>query len=612
MNSTPGQPLLLVAPPAEPLAPLAPAVTPRVAVAVRELVRTFPGEPPVVANDRLSFDIHRGEIFGLLGPNGAGKTTLVMQLMGLMRPTSGHLQVEHVDVVRQPDAVKELIGFLPQGELALHYVEVERALHYTGRLRGQSEHDARAQTRQLIDMLGLGDFRRRYVNHLSGGMSRLVGFGMALMGNPRLLILDEPTNELDPHKRRLVWDTLDQLNREQGLTCLLVTHNVLEAERVIHRVAVMDRGRIIALGTPQDIKQRAGGHVRLELQLKEGVRLEDWELERLRGHGQVTEIREGHYRTYLEPQRAGQASAEILQALGLQRVEDLRLAPPSLEEVYLDLDRGACEEAPALPPVPSIEESPSPGPSRLRRELVALKYLWFEHMLEVRHTWAWNAVFSLFMPVAMVFGLSRIGLGLSDRMSLLYIVSGAAVFAVATEGLLTCAQRIGMMRKDGRLIYYAALPISQASFVASLVLSRVFIIFPGVVTPLLAGWLLHGIRLELSPWLLVLVPLSALSFCGAGLVLGSLIRDLDLLVVVTNALISLLLLAAPVFIPAEALPPPLRALGMLLPPTYAADALRRALDGTVDARFALDLAVLAVVTLASFVGLSRWMRWRVD
>ncbi|MDC0708187.1 ABC transporter ATP-binding protein/permease [Stigmatella sp. ncwal1] len=611
MSPPSGSSPLRESPLAEPPSLLVPVSASQVPVSVRNLVRTFPGEPPQIANDQLSFDIHRGEIFGLLGPNGAGKTTLVMQLMGLMRPTSGHIQIEHVDVVRDPDAVKSLIGFLPQGELALNYLEVERALHYTGRLRGQSEHDARTQSRQIIEQLGLGSFRSRYVNHLSGGMSRLVGFGMALMGHPRLLILDEPTNELDPHKRRLVWDTLDQLNREQGLTCLLVTHNVLEAERVIHRLAVMDRGRIIALGTPQDIKQRAGGHIRLELQLKEGLRLEDRELEQLRRHGQVIEVRGGHYRTYLDPQQAAPSSVELIQALGLERVEDLRLAPPSLEEVYLDLDRSAAGETPALPPPPRLEEA-APSPRRPGRHLVALKYLWIAHMLEVRHTWAWNAVFSLFMPVAMVFGLSRIGMGLSDRTSLLYIVSGAAVFSVATEGILTCAQRIAMMRKDGRLIYYASLPISQASFVASIILSRVFIVFPGVITPLLAGWLLHGIRLELSPWLLVVIPLTALSFSGVGMMLGSAIRDLDLLVVITNALISVLLLAAPVFIPEEALPSPLRAMGFLLPPTYAADALRRALDGAVDLRFAVDLAVLAAMTLVSFAGLSRWMRWRVD
>ncbi|MDY7225122.1 ABC transporter ATP-binding protein/permease [Hyalangium rubrum] len=586
------------------------------AVVVRELVKRYPArgarQEPVVANDRLSFDIRRGEIFGLLGPNGAGKTTLVMQLMGLLPPTSGHLQLEHVDVVRDPQAAKELIGFLPQGGLALNYVEVERALHYTGRLRGQGEQDAILQAKQLIEELGLGDYRNQFVNLLSGGMARLVGFGMALMGRPRLLVLDEPTNELDPHRRRLVWDYIQRLNREQGVTCLLVTHNVLEAEQVIQRLAVMDKGRIIALGTPEEIKHQAGGRLRLELQLKEDARLTAEEQERLAAYGALSEVRPQHYRLQLAPERSGPTSAAVLQELG-ERVESLRLARPSLEEVYLELDRTRAETPAApesLPPVPA----PPPGPTTpsWRRFAVALKYLFLEHLLEVRHTWVWNTVFSILMPVAMVFGLSRIGSGLEDRTSLLYIVSGAAVFSVATEGLLTTAQRVGLMRQDGRLIYYASLPINQSSFVSSIILSRVLIIFPGILTPILAGWLLYGIRLEISPWLAVLVPLSALSFSALGMALGSLIRDLDLVVTITNAIISVLLLAAPVFIPMESLPRPLQLLGQVLPPTYAAEALRLALDGQTGSRFLLDVAVLAVVTALSFVGVSRWMRWRLD
>src|SRR5262245_5488350 len=224
---------------------------PDIAIRVDHLTRTFPGKSrksgQIIANDDLTFTVRRGEIFGLLGPNGAGKTTLISQLLGLLRPTAGEIWVEGINVVQQPDVVKQHIGFLPQTGLAMRGVEVERALRYTGRLRGQTEADARAQSQELLHELDLRPYADRLVQKLSGGLMRLTHFAMALMGRPQVLVLDEPTNELDPQKRRLVWDVLARLNRNQGTTCVLVTHNVLEAEKVLQRVAVLRHGRMIAL-----------------------------------------------------------------------------------------------------------------------------------------------------------------------------------------------------------------------------------------------------------------------------------------------------------------------------------------------------------------------------
>src|SRR5579859_2160172 len=181
-------------------------------IVVDQLTRVYKpqkkGAPTVVANQDLNFTVYRGDIFGLLGANGAGKTTLILQLLGLVKPTSGRIWMEGVDVVARSNAAKRLTGFLPQTGIPMRYAAVEQALYYTGRLRGQSERDAREQSRQLIEKLGLSEYAHRYTNKLSGGMLRLTNFAMALMGHPRVLILDEPTNELDPTKRRLVWDTI--------------------------------------------------------------------------------------------------------------------------------------------------------------------------------------------------------------------------------------------------------------------------------------------------------------------------------------------------------------------------------------------------------------------
>ncbi len=309
-------------------------------IQVQDLTRTFQSKKSrkslITANANLSFSIPRGEIFGLLGPNGAGKTTLVHQLLGLLKPTTGSILVEGVDVVKDPEQAKKLFGFLPQSPIPLRGLEVQQALHYTGRLRGQTENDTRRQVSSLIEQLRMQEYAQRPVHRLSGGMLRLVNFGMALMGQPRVLVLDEPTNELDPHNRRLVWDLLKRLNREQGLTCVVVTHNVFEAERVIQRVAVMQNGRFIALGTPGALKAQVGGKIRLEFTLKDEEILTLSELDYFKNLGELEEIRPGQYRLYVPNQEVSLVDSAI-GFLGLGRLDDFRVAPPSLEDVYLEI-----------------------------------------------------------------------------------------------------------------------------------------------------------------------------------------------------------------------------------------------------------------------------------
>ncbi|MBD9733857.1 ABC transporter ATP-binding protein, partial [Streptomyces sp. H28] len=312
------------------------------AIEVRNLTRVFPagGTDTVVrANDDLTFSIPRGQVFGLLGANGAGKTTLVSQLLGLMRPTSGEIVVEGIDAVNRPDEVKAMTGYLPQTGLSMRLVEVRRALHYTGRLRGQGEADTRRQTAELIDELGLGDVKDRYVDQLSGGMTRLVNFGMALMGRPKLLVLDEPTNELDPHNRRLVWDMVSRRSAQDGTTVVLVTHNVLEAESAVDQVAVMNGGRITAMGTPGHLKEALGDRIRLELFVRDDHPLEHRERELFGAVGTLTEgKRDGSYLVQTDSARMPDLMRLVHGELGMDRVSDFRLTRPTLEDVYLTLD----------------------------------------------------------------------------------------------------------------------------------------------------------------------------------------------------------------------------------------------------------------------------------
>lgn len=597
------------------------------AITVRNLTRSYRTNQLILANDDLTFSVARGEVFGVLGANGAGKTTLVSQLLGLVRPTSGSITVEGVDVVADPDGVKRITGFLPQTELAMRELEVRRALHYTGRLRGQGEADARRQTDSLMDELGLGPVAGRYVNQLSGGMMRLVNFGMALMGRPKLLVLDEPTNELDPHNRRLVWDVLARRSAEEGATVVLVTHNVLEAESVVDRVAVMRRGRIVTLGSPGELKHRLGDTVRMELQVRDGGELGSTALALLGATGTVAPgARDGRYLVHCAPARMPELVTVVTEGMRTMGIEDFRLSRPSLEDVYLSLD-----DEPAL--APSTVDSVAPAGAsagvavlapaavqapvrpalreRLARGLTSFKYLWLEQMLEVRSTWWWSLLFGFLMPVAMVFGLTRIGGGLTDQNSLLYIVSGAAVFSVATEGIATLAQRVGVVRTSGMLLYYVSLPISRTAFLAALVFSRLLLILPGLVTPIVAARLMYDADLVVSPVLLVVLPLTCLALSAVGLAIGTVVESMDVIVVITNLLIFVLLLAAPVLIPPESLPLPLRLIGYLLPPTYAADGLRHALSGDLGGMFLVDVAVLLGMTVLGLAATSRWIRWRI-
>ncbi|MFE1847320.1 ABC transporter permease, partial [Streptomyces sp. NPDC059515] len=268
-------------------------------------------------------------------------------------------------------------------------------------------------------------------------------------------------------------------------------------------------------------------------------------------------------------------------------------------------------EAAAAAAVPAVPAAPARGiAARVRRMGVDLKYLWLEQMLEVRTTWSWVLMFGLLMPAAMVFGLTRIGNGLSDEQSLLFIVSGAAIFSVANEGIGTLAQRIGVLRQDGMMVYYASLPISRISFLAAMVFSRLLLILPGLITPMITAKLMYDTDFVISPALLIVLPLSCMALSAIGLAIGTLVRSMDLLLVIVNLMIFVLLLVAPVLIPIESLPVPLQIFGYLLPPTYAAESLRLALMGDFGTAFLLNIAALSAMTAVGLAGANRWLRWR--
>ena len=226
------------------------------AIVVESLAKRYADGTEAVRG--ISFRVGAGEIYGILGPNGAGKSTTMGMLGTLVRPTGGRALVAGHDVARAPREVRKRIGFAMQevgvDELAKGVELV--VLH--GRLHGLSRREAAHRAALLLDLVGLGDAAGRRMGEYSGGMKRRVDLASALIHLPSVLFLDEPTEGLDPHARTAIWETLERLNQELGMTVLLTTHYMEEADRLCGRVAIVDRGRIVVQGTPTDLKEATG------------------------------------------------------------------------------------------------------------------------------------------------------------------------------------------------------------------------------------------------------------------------------------------------------------------------------------------------------------------
>ena len=209
------------------------------------------------AVDDVSFQIRAQEIFGLLGPNGAGKTTTIRILSTILPPDGGDVSIGGYSVTDDGDEVRKLIGVCPQ-ELAL-YPELSAAdnLIFFGRMAGLSGSDAKSAAQENLERVGLQDRARDKVDDFSGGMKRRVNLAIALMGRPSLLFLDEPTVGIDPQSRNHIFETVEEL-RDAGMTVLYTTHYMEEADRLCDRLAVMDHGRIIRIGTPNALKSEFG------------------------------------------------------------------------------------------------------------------------------------------------------------------------------------------------------------------------------------------------------------------------------------------------------------------------------------------------------------------
>jgi ABC-2 type transport system ATP-binding protein len=222
----------------------------------------------VVAVDRISFSIHEGEIFGVLGPNGSGKSTLIRLIATLLLPDEGKIEVLGYDAVRQPMQVQRLINRVSVEASFFKKLSPMENLLYGARLYGMEGRETRRRVVEILTRLGL-EKRTIYqpMEEMSRGMQQKVAIARALLSRPRILLLDEPTTGLDPRSKREVQAVVRELNRENGTTILLTTHDMLEAESLCDRIAILDGGKIVALDTPEALKRsipRNGHDVTLE------------------------------------------------------------------------------------------------------------------------------------------------------------------------------------------------------------------------------------------------------------------------------------------------------------------------------------------------------------
>ncbi len=279
----------------------------------------------------VSFEVRPGEIFAFLGPNGAGKTTTVHMLTTLLRPSAGRAEVAGFDVVASPTEVRRRIGVVFQDPSLDRELTARENLYIHGRIYGLGGPALREKIGEVLRLVELEPVADRPVKQFSGGMKRRLELARALVHRPRVLFLDEPTLGLDPQTRAHVWDYIRAMKAEAGLTLFLTTHYMDEAEALADRVAIIDRGEIIALGTVEELIRRIGGEL-LYLRPEGKGRCRP-----LPGVRNCRELPDG--RLLLEVEDAASALPRVLEALlaGGQRVREVTLRRPTLNDVFIRL-----------------------------------------------------------------------------------------------------------------------------------------------------------------------------------------------------------------------------------------------------------------------------------
>ena len=309
------------------------------AIRTKGLARNFGN---VRAVDGVDLAVHSGEIYGFLGPNGAGKTTVIRMLITLLAPSSGDMYVAGYDVVRQPNEVRLRIGSAQQ-EAALDNKQSGRELlRLQGKLYGLTRRLVDRRIGELTDLVDIGDAMDRLIGMYSGGMKRRLDLAAALIHEPLVLFLDEPTTGLDPISRARIWEEIHKINREMGVTIFLTTQYLEEADILAHRVGIIDRGQLAAQGAPSDLKRARGSDLivaRLDGDMEEAVAALNSvpQVQHVETHGQEVTVSVANGATVIS------AVALALDRRGVN-VQELTLRTPTLDDVFLQVTGSRLQE----------------------------------------------------------------------------------------------------------------------------------------------------------------------------------------------------------------------------------------------------------------------------